>query len=109
MRAVDFVVPHTTIGGRSRRPMAQRATETNKARAEKAHAGHGHVDRDDQDLDGHIWALIDLVPRAATPGEAPHDRRLPGHCGTEHIMRLEDAHIAPVSTTALWTGSIMRG
>jgi hypothetical protein len=66
MRAVDFVVPHSTTGGRSRRPNAQRAPETNEGLAENAHAGHEHVDRDDQDLDGHIWALIDLGPSAAT-------------------------------------------
>ena len=35
---------------------------------EHAHERHGHVNRDDQNLDGHIWAWIDLVPHAATPG-----------------------------------------
>jgi hypothetical protein len=78
MRAVAFVVTHSTIIGRSRRPNAQRATETSEGLEENAHEGHGPVNRDDQDLDDHIWALIDLVPRAATPGSAPHDRRLPG-------------------------------
>jgi hypothetical protein len=100
MRAVDFVVPHSTMVRRSRRPKAQRATETNEGREEDAHKRHGHVDRDDHDLDGHIWALIDPVPRAATQGSAPHDRRLPGPLGTEAIMRLAEAHLSPVSTTA---------
>jgi hypothetical protein len=75
MCTVDFVVSHSTIVGRSRRLHAQRATETTEGLEENAHEGHGHVDRDDQNLKGPIWAWIDLVPRAATPGEALHDRQ----------------------------------
>src|SRR5262245_13639647 len=52
----DLTGRDSTIGGRSRRPKAQGATETHEGREENTHERHGHADRDDQDHDGHIWA-----------------------------------------------------